>query len=326
MAVNVTVYDLDNYPDNSKTVTTDQKALVPVGYEGDEQWVLSFTTSAYSDNTARTAIQDIYVREMKAGWIKSSGFMGTGGKFTLVSGTSNQLKVKMDASAGATGQGGYYVIELTPGVNLSGDAIAADMETQIRAIPDATTWNTADAGYNLSYKNTMVDFTDGRFWIVSGNVGKYYTGTSRSSVAVAKYSADTCFVDLGFDLAISSQSVAGVSAKETLLASSYTHGTASMIIGTGTGVVAGDCMMITNGTTTDYFQVITVSGTTLTVPTVASNVFDAIPVNDYVASVSKVQVLRAQDPEQVPFAYHSTVDSITRWGIMSITNSIDFSS
>jgi hypothetical protein len=67
MAVNVTVYDLENYPDNSKTVTVDQKTVVPLGYDGDEQWVLSFTTTAYSDNTARTAIQDIYVTEMKAG-------------------------------------------------------------------------------------------------------------------------------------------------------------------------------------------------------------------------------------------------------------------
>ena len=325
MAVNVTVYDLDNYPDNSKTVTTDQKSIVPVGYEGDEQWVLSFTTSAYSDNTARTAIQDIYVREIKAGWIKSSGFTGTGGKFTLVSGTSNQLKVKMDASAGATGQGGYYVIELTPGVNLSGDAIAADMETQIHAIPNATAWNTADAGYNLSYMNAMVDFTDGRFWIISGNVGEYYTGTNRSSVAVAKYSADTCFEDLGFNLSISSQSIAGVAAKETLLASNYTIGDANMVIGTGTTVVSGECMLITDGTNTDYFQVITVSGTTLTVPTIGANGFVSIT-NNYVADVSKVQMLRAQDPEQVPSAYHDTVDSITRWGISSLVSQIDFSS
>ena len=63
MARNVTVYDLDNYPDNSKTVTCDQQSIVPIGYGGDEQWVLSFVTSAYSDNTNNTAIQDIYVRE-----------------------------------------------------------------------------------------------------------------------------------------------------------------------------------------------------------------------------------------------------------------------
>lgn len=325
MAVNVTVYDLDNYPDNSKTVTTDQKALVPVGYEGDDQWVMSFTTTAYSDNTARTAIQDMYVREMKAGWLKSSGFTGTGGKFTLVSGTSNQLMVKMDASAGEVGGDGYYAIELTAGVNLSGDAIAADMETQIRALPDGNAWVAADAGYALSYRNVMVDFVDGRFKIVSGNVGKYYTGTQRSSVAVAKYPADACYEGLGFDLVINSRTIAGTSAKEALLASSYIADSASMIIGTGTSVVAGDCMLITDGVTIDYFQVITVSGTTLTVPTLGANSFTGVA-NSYDADVSKVQVLREQDPEQVPAAYHDTVDSITRWGIMSMTNQIDFSS
>ena len=86
MAVNVTVYDLDNYPDNSKTVTVNHSTLVPIGYEGDEQCVLSFTTTAYSDNTNTTSIQDIYVRETRAGWCKSSGLVGTGGKFTIVSG------------------------------------------------------------------------------------------------------------------------------------------------------------------------------------------------------------------------------------------------
>jgi len=325
MAVNVTVYDLDNYPDNSKTVTTDQKTLVPVGYEGDEQWVMSFSTNAYSDNTARTAIQDIYVREMKTGWIKSSGFTGTGGKFTLVSGTSNQLKVKMDASAGQTGGGGYYVIELDAGTNLTGDVIAADMQTKIRAVPFSSNWNTSDAGYNLSYMNAMVDFIGGRFFISSGSVGKYYTGAQRSSVDVVKYSADVCYETLGFDLSIDSQTIAGTSAKEVLLASNYTADAASMIIGTGTDVVDGDCMMITDGTNTDYFQVITVSGVTLTVPTNGTNGFTGVS-NSYAVGVSKVQLLRYQDPEQVPANYHSTVDSITRWGIMSITNQVDFSS
>lgn len=325
MAVNVTVYDLDNYPDNSKTITVDQKTLVPVGYEGDEQWVLSFSTTAYSDNTNRTDIQDIYVREMNAGWIKSSGFTGTGGKFTLVSGSSNQLKVKIDASAGQSGGGGYYVIELAPGVNLTGDSIADDIETKIRAIPDSSNWNSSDEGYKLSYKNTIVEFVDGRFWIVSGNVGKYYTGNERSSVAIAKYGSDTCYETLGFNLAISSEVIAGISAKEALLAVDYTTDTASMVIGAGTGVTDGDCMLITDGINTDYFQVISVSGTTLTVATNGVNGFTGVS-HSYTAGISKVQLLRYQDPEQVPASYHNTIDSITRWGIMSITNVIDFSS
>ncbi len=325
MAVNVTVYDLDNYPDNSKTITTDQKTLVPVGYEGDEQWVMSFTTTAYSDNTARTAIQDIYVREVRAGWIKSSGFTGSGGKFTLVSGVSNQLKIKMDASAGESGGAGYYVIDLTAGVNLTGDAVASDMQEQIRALPDDADWVTADDGYKLSYMNALVDFTDSRFKIISGNVGKYYTGTQRSSVDIAKSGSNTCYETLGFDLSMSSESIAGTSAKEAILASNYTTDTSPMVIGAGTGVAAGDCMMITDGTNTDYFQVITVSGVNLTVPVSGTNGFTGVA-NSYTADVSKVQLLKAQDPDQMPAAYHDTVDSITRWGIMSMTNQIDFSS
>lgn len=325
MAVNVTVYDLDNYPDNNKTVTVNQSTIVPVGYEGDEQWVLSFTTTAYSDNTNRTAIQDIYVREMKAGWVKSSGFTGSAGKFTLVSGTSNQLKVKMDASAGASGGGGYYTIELDPGVNLSGEVIAADMEAKIRALPDDVSWVIADDGYSLSYKNAVVDYFNGRFKVVSGSVGRYYTGTNRSSVDIAKVSADTCYETLGFDLSIDSQTIAGQSIKEVLLATSYTTDTATMVVNTGLDAAAGDCAMITDGTNTDYFQIISVSGTTLTVPTSGDNGFTGVS-NSYTAEVSKVQLLKEQDPEQSPVPYYDTVDAITRWGIMSVSNQLDFSS
>lgn len=325
MAVNITVYDLDNYPDNNKTVTVNQSTIVPVGYEGDEQWVVSFTTTAYSNNTNRTAIQDIYVREMKSGWVKSSGFTGSSGKFTLVSGTSNQLKIKIDASAGASGGGGYYTIELDPGVNLAGEVVAADMETKIRALPDDASWVTADNGYSLAYKNAMVDYANGRFKVVSGSVGRYYTGTNRSSVDIAKVSADTCYETLGFDLAIDSQTIASQSIKEVLLTSNYTTNTASMVIGDGSGAVAGDCAMITDGTNIDYFPIISVSGTTLTVPTSGVNGFTGIA-NSYVADVSKVQILREQDPDQEPVAYYNTIDGITRWGIMSIANQIDFSS
>jgi hypothetical protein len=150
MAVNVTVYDLDNYPDNSKTVTVDHSTIVPIGYEGDEQWVMSFSTTAYSDNENTTAIQDIYVREIRAGWVKSSGLVGTGGKFTVTSGTGYKINIKMDASSQ------YYTITLDPGINLAGEVIAADMEEKIRAIPDRAGYATNDAGYALAYRNAIV--------------------------------------------------------------------------------------------------------------------------------------------------------------------------
>lgn len=325
MAVNVTVYDLDNYPDNNKTITVNQNTIVPVGYEGDEQWVISFTTSAYSNNANRTPIQDIYVREMKAGWIKSSGFTGAAGKFTLESGTSNKLKIKIDASAGQAGEDGYYVIELDHGINLSGEVIAADIESKIRNLPNSVNWNESDSGYVLAYKNAVVDYTNGRFRIVSGSVGKYYTGSYRSSVSVAKADGDTCYEILGFDLAIDSQTIAGQSIKEAVLLEEYTADSATMTIGDGTGAVAGDCAMITDGVSTDYFQIIDVSGSVLTVPVSGTNGFTGVT-NNYDAHVSKVQILREQDPDQEPVSYYDTVDSITRWGIETLINSIDFSS
>lgn len=312
MANNVTVYDLDNYPDNSKTVTNDLKLLTPIGYEGDEQWVLSFVTTAYSNNTSRTAIQDIYIREMKAGWLKSSGFAGNNGKFTIVSGTANQLNVKMDNSSQ------FYKIELAPGTNVTGEQVAEDMQTKVRAIPDSAGWSTADNGYSLSYKNALVDYTGGRFIIVSGNIGKYYTGASRSSVAVSQYSTDTTYSGLGFDISISSETLSGNGPSEVLLASDFTAGATTMTVSAGLGAVDKDCCVITDGTNTDYFQATVVSGTTLTVS-------DGIA-SSYTANVAKVQLLRIQDPSQEPNPYHNTIDSLVRFGIDSISNQLDFSS
>ena len=318
MATSVTVYDLDNYPDNSKTISVDQKTLVPIGYEGDEQWVLSFTTTAYSNITSRTAIQDMYVREIIAGWAKSSGFTGSNGKFTLVSGINNQLNIKLDNSTGAVGNNGYYTITLNPGVNITGVSVAHDMEDKIRTIVSGTGWNTADTGYALSYLNAIVTWDGSKFWIVSGNIGKYYTGATRTSVKVAQYSTDVCYQTLGFDLGVTSEQIASISPKEVLLASNYTGGATSMIVGAGLGAVAKNCCAITDGVTTEYFQALTVSGTTLTMASTAIS-------GSYTSGTAKVQVLSLQDPDLVPAAYFSTVDSIIRFGISCLINQIDFS-
>jgi len=324
MAVNVTVYDLENYPDNPKTVTLDHKVVVPIGQEGDEKWVLSFTTTAYSDNTNRTAIQDIYVQETEGGWLKSSGFVGTGGKFTINS-SKDELKIKLDNSAGAAGGGGFYTITLTSGTNLTGEGIADDMETQIRALPDYAAWVSGDSAYKLAYMSCTVEYKDGRFWIISGTVSPYYTGASRSSVKVAKVGSDTCYETLGFDLAVDSQTIAGIAVKEALVTSDYTTNTSPLAIGTGTGVVAGDCLMITDGTNTDYFTAISGTETSIEVAISSKHGYTGIA-NSYSKDVSKVQVLREQDPENAPVSYYDTVDSISRWGLKSIIQQIDFTS
>jgi len=319
MATNITVYDLDNYPDNTKTVTLDHKTIVPVGYEGDEQWVLSFVTTAYSDNTNATTIQDIYVREIKAGWLKSSGLVSA--PFTI--GPSNKtIGIKMDAAST------YYYIDLDEFADLSGDAIAADMEDKIRAIPDDWRWSSSDDGYKLAYMNASVEWQDDKFYIVSGSVSPYYIGANRSSVAVTASGSDTCYDDLGFNLSVDSQTIKGTAIYECLIGANYTIDTDTLTLGTNIGIVVGDCLMITDGTNTDYFTAISgTSGVAVKVCTAANNSYTGIK-HSYVTTSggTKVQRLKEQDPEQVPAAYYDTVDAITRWGIKSISNQIDFTS
>jgi len=315
MATNITVYDLENYPDNNKTITVDVKQVVPVGYEGDEQWTLSFVTSAYSNNTSRTAIQDIYVQEIKAGWYKSSGL--TSSRFTIGN-SSKTLGIKMDA--GTT----TYYIELDTGNNLDGDTIAADMETKIRAIPDFVDWSSSDD--SLAYINSSVEYANGKFKIISGTVSPYYTGSSRSAVIVTASGADTCYSLLGFDLGYNSYDVASTAINEALVTTTYSGGTTPLVIAAGTGVVAGDCLVITDGTNTEYFTALAgTTDTSIVVAITATNAYDGID-ETYVADVSKVQILKIQDPEQTPVPYYSEVDGIMRWGIKSIVNQIDFSS
>lgn len=314
MATNVTVRDLDTYPDNNKTVTVDQTTVVPSDAEGDEKWVLSFTTTAYSNNTNRTAIQDIYVQEFKAGWAKSSGFASS--PFTIQSGR-RWLGIKIDGSS-------QYYIQLTDGT-YGGDSLAEHIETKIRSLPTATgTWSSSDD--SLAYKNAMVDYTDGKFYIISGNLGEHYTGSNRTSVAVSASGSDTLYSYLGFNLGFSTGSISNTAINEALVNQDYTAGARFLYTGLSSGdVSANDSLMITDGSNTDYFTVLAVSGSKLTVPTSGINGFDGIS-NSYTASEAKVQILRSQDPDRAPKTYHNTIDSIFRWGIMSIANSIDFSS
>ncbi|KKN58619.1 hypothetical protein LCGC14_0550380 [marine sediment metagenome] len=313
MATNVSVYDLENYPDNAKTVTADQATVVPTGALGDEKWVLTFTTSAYSDNTNLTAIQDIYVQEIKTGWAKSSGFASSPYALSV---SSRTLGIKIDNSS-------QYYIDIAID-SYGGDSLASEMQTAIRAIPDSFLWSSSDD--QLSYKNAIVEYTDGKFYVISGNVGAFYTGTNRTSVVVSASGVDTLYADIGFEIGYDSQTIAATAIKEALVSTSYTADSSPLSIDTGTGVTVGDCLMITDGTSTDYFTALSgTSGGTVVVSTTATNSFAGI-MNSYTVSDSKVQILREQDPDQEPVAYHSTVDSITRWGIMSVTNQIDFSS
>jgi hypothetical protein len=323
MAIRVDTQDLINYPGTVKIVTLDQDSLVPVGYEGDEQYVLSFSTTAYSDIATNTAIQTLYINEIKTGWCKSSGFKGSNSKFDLDA-THYKMKVKLDATVSGSDDSGYYEISLDynlDGTPIAGEAIAADMEEKIRAI----TCVTADVGFQLSYKSCSVEYTDGKFWIIPGSIGSFYTGSNRSSARVAAASTDDCSVLLGFNLQVTSEDLAAVSVKEAVLAANYTTDTTPMTVGAGTGVVAGDVLVISDGANTDYFTAI--SGTTDTsiiVPTLATNNYVGIA-NSYTAG-ARVQKLRYQDPDRVPVSYYSDIDAVHRFGTKYMINQIDYSS
>lgn len=320
MAINIDTQDLSLYPGNVKRVTVDQESVVPQGFEGDEQFMLSFSTTAYSNNTNRTAIQDYYITNFRAGWCKSSGF--TGQAFALDA-SNCSLEVKVDATVSGI-DSGYYRITLDHdgGLPIDGEVVASDMETKIRALAD--TLATADEGFRLAYLNAVVEFTGGRFWIVSGSVGQFYSGSSRSSVRVRASQVNDCSAILGFDLSMSSESLDDVTIKEALvtttISGSTASGTSTISLNQAVGVSANDCMSITNGTNTEYFQV-------TAVPTNTSVQFDASTISyDYEADSAKVQLLREQDPDADPALWFNDVDKITRHGVKTIINQIDYSS
>ena len=325
MAINIDTQDLINYPGTVKRVTLDQESVVPSGQEGDEQYILSFSTSAYSDNTARTAIQDYYITYFNAGWAKSSGFVGS--SFALTA-SGNALEVKIDATTSGVASSGYYRIELdhNSGLPITGEVVAADMETKIRALAD--TFGTADIGYKLAYMNASVEFTGGRFWIVSGSVGQYYSGTSRSSVKVRAATgtgvpaANDCSEILGFNITTDSESLASVDIKEALVTSTITGGVSTTLtINPAIGAATGDCIVITDGTNTDYTQLSNVNGAGTTLTFSASTVS-----NSYTANAAKIQILREQDPDAGPALWFDNVDKISRHGLKTIINQIDYSS
>lgn len=319
MAINVDTQDLTNYPGNVKRVTVDQESVVPQGYEGDEQFMLSFSTTAYSNIDERTQIQDYYVTNFKTGWCKSSGFAGT--KFALDV-THRSLEIKIDSTTSGVSDG-YYRITLVhnDGVPIDAEVIAADMEIKIRALADNLEGN--DVGYRLACMNASVEFKGGRFWVVSGSTGRYYSGDNKSAIRIRPSTVFDCSELLGFDLSTSSELVDSLAVKEALVltdfAGSTISGAGAITINQNVGAVTYDCMLITDGINTDYFQITSVTNGTVIA-------FDGTPVtNDYLASKAKVQLLRVQDPDADPTLWFDDVDKITRHGIKTMINQIDYS-
>jgi hypothetical protein len=333
MALNVDTQDLVNYPGNNKRVSLDINSLVPTGYEGDEQIVMVVSTTAYSDNENRTAIQDLYITEAKSGWIKSSGFKGS--VFQL-DGTHTTFKIQLDSMA-TTGSGyngtKWYdiVLEEEAGANLPGVTVAADIETKIRALPTDTgsypgsQWNVGDAGFIMAFKNCSVEFENGKFKIISGSISDSYLGADKSSVAVASGTANDCLSLLGFDLDINSFDLASIQVKEAEVVTTFSGGSDTILYTSGgTGASIGDAMAIVGSDgVPEYFIIESFAPSsndiTITVDVAALS-------NTYLANAAKVQLLRVNDPEFEPVSAYGTVDSIGRYGLKNMINQIDYSS
>jgi hypothetical protein len=303
MAVNVSVFDLVNYPNNPKTVTVDMTELVPYGNGGEDTWVFSAITTATASGGA--AIQRLYISQNKIGWVKSSGL--SQGPYTVNSGQKH-LQVAIDEDIAEA-------VEITLDENtvaIGGNSVAKDIQTKISAT--ALTGGAKEG--NLAYLNASVRFVNGAFEIISGSASDVYTGVTRSSVDVIDGTSTTGLAaELGFDITFSSEDLASTPPKQTSLASPYTTGTSITIVTDGL-ISGGDCIAITDGTNTEFRGIESGAGATVTLSSGLANTYGV---------GTLVQVLTVQDPAGKPVSGYETVDDIVKFSIASIVNQIDFS-
>lgn len=305
MAVNVTVLDLENFPNNSKTVTVDLSELVPFGNSGEDSWVFSTVTTATASGGA--AIQKLYINDTKWGWIKSSGLKP--GPYTI-NDSQKHLKVAVDEAIGS----GAEITLATSALPIAGSAVAKDIQAKINNLASA---GGSKAG-NLSYLNTTVRFTNGTFEIISGTASDEYTGSSRSSVAIADGTSTTGLAsELGFDITFSSENLASTLIKQTSVASVYSAESTSLTIADSGRVVGGDCIAITDGTNLEFRGVESGIGASVTLSSGFTNGY---------AAGALIQVLDIQDPSGDPPPAFNTIDDYVKFGINSIANQINFAS
>jgi hypothetical protein len=300
MAINVTAYDIQNYPDNPKTLTIDLKSVIPTGGFGDEKYTLSCDTSATASGSA--VIQEAFVSDCKVGWaMSSSRVTGT----YLITESNKNFKVAIDESIDSA----ITVTVSTDSVSQTGASIAADIEYKIQG---STVVGGAKAG-NLSYRNARCEYVDGRFFIVSGSSSANFIGTRRSPVVVAAGATVDASVTLGFDVPIQSVDLASQNVIETYVASNVVSDTTVPVAST-TGIVAGDCIAFKIAAGTIYYRYVdSVSAPNLIVNT-------AITVDQN----TMVQLLKIQDPRSNPASYYGDIDSYMRFAIEKIVRQINF--
>jgi hypothetical protein len=183
MAITQTVYS-PQYPNNAKTITVDIVSRVPVGAEGDEKYIVYVYTNAYSNNTDRTAINPVYMYEMKRGWAQSyivnSPIVTSGGTLTVAIDEADSGAVTLTIASGTW----------------SGNTLATSIQAQLSATASGVK---ATATNKLSYQSAQAKFEDSRITILSGSTRSSYNSSTWSDVSSVKVTGGTASSALGFN-------------------------------------------------------------------------------------------------------------------------------
>lgn len=302
MATNISVYDLENYPNNSKTVTVDLKKVTPYGAYGDEKWVLSASTTATASGSA--TIQGTFVDHMKVGWCKSNGTVSE--PFTIDA-THCTMKVAIDESIS---NAATITLDVSA-TGVSGDAVAADIESKLGNL-------TVDGGTkegNLSYLNAKCYYENGKFILLSGGLADTYTGTGRSSVSVAAGASNDVSSTLGFDINFDSETLAGQTRAVTSV-SSLVSGDTTVPLASVSNFSGGDCVAFKTSTGSVYYRYVD----SVSDPNIVVNTAVTLP------SGTIAQRLVMADPDGVPASYYVRIDDLMRHSIDLLVRQINFAS
>ena len=300
MATSISVYDLQNYPNSAKTVTLDLKKVTPYGAYGDEKWVLNTTTTATASGSA--VVQPTFVDHILVGWCKSNAIVTE--PFTIDA-THCNIIVAIDEPIGS----GETITLTTSALAISGDSVAADLESKLVAL---TITGAAKDG-NLSYLNAKCYYENGRFIILSGSLSDTFTGSGRSSVAVTVGATNDVANTLGFDINYGSEELAGQSKVNSYVTAPVVAST-TVNASSGTGLAIGDCVAFKTLDGTIYYRYLdNVAGAVLTVNAVVT-----LDTGDL------IQLLRIADPNGSPATYYTRVDDLMRHSIDLLVRQINF--
>lgn len=301
MAINETVKDLEQFPNVSKTVTLDQVKVVPVDNEGDEIYVLSASPGTGVTRLGGGTINPVFVREFRAGFARSSGLVSAPFDITA---SNNTLRISLDGSTVRT-------ITLDEGSGLTGDNLAADLQTKINALAGIG----GSEELNSAFLSCTVKFVNNKFLITSGSISNTYTGVGKSSVQVLAGLTNDASTTLGFNIYHSSEVLAGLQATVTSVSSTYAGGGVLNVVSTA-GLAVGEAFMITNGTDKEYFVSSGITSSTI-------GISGSGLVSTY-SGGSMIQKVFEKDPDGAIESPYGDVDSLTRFALRSVANQINF--